>query len=173
VSLDGKPNQHVILYAGSKRHGYRVSLGLLAPGEHEITVERDEKHSAQGARLEAHGLKIEEIRTGSPQFDVYASAPVLYARLNTVGRFSDIPLLLYCEAAAGLLYTVLFSNEDWRHFHAGVDGPGGGEQQTLIRLPSTSGLRSSHRTRPGAPGMSSSPARMTELIRSDACTDNT
>jgi hypothetical protein len=112
VSLNGKPNQHVILYAGPKRYGYRVSLGLLGPGEHEITVERDAKHSAAGAGFEAHEVKIEEIGTGSPQFDVYASAPVLYARLNTVGRFSDIPLLLYCERSNGLTYTVIFSNED-------------------------------------------------------------
>jgi hypothetical protein len=112
VSLNGKPNQHVILYAGPKRYGYRVSLGLLGPGEHEITIERDAKHSAAGAGLEAHEVKIEEIGTGSPQFEVYASAPVLYARLNTVGRFSDIPLLLYCERSNGLVYTVIFSNED-------------------------------------------------------------
>ena len=42
---------------------------------------------------------------------------MLFARLNTVGRFSDIPLLLYCERLKDegedvLQYTVIFSNED-------------------------------------------------------------
>ena len=46
-----------------------------------------------------------------------AGAPVLFARLNTVGKFSDIPLVLYCErvkdtAGDALQYTVIFSNED-------------------------------------------------------------
>ena len=140
VRLDGKPNQHVILYAGPKRHGYRVSLGLLGPGEHEITVERDEKHSARGAGLEAHELEIEEIGTGSPQFEVYASSPILYARLNTVGKFSDIPLLLYCERSEGLLYTVIFSNED-----------GGTSTRTLMgRWGRTTDIEYVYRQPPGA-----------------------
>jgi hypothetical protein len=140
VSLDGKPNQHVILYAGAKRHGYRVSLGLLAPGKHEIAVEREGKHSAPGARLDAHDLKVEEIGTGNPQFDVYASAPVLYARLNTVGKFSDIPLLLYCERSDGLLYTVIFSNED-----------GGTSTRTLMgRWGRTTDIEYVYRQPPGA-----------------------
>ena len=44
VSLDGKLHQHVILFAGSKDYEYRVSLGSLLPGEHEITIERDDRH---------------------------------------------------------------------------------------------------------------------------------
>ena len=38
---------------------------------------------------------------------------MLYARLNTVGKFSDAPLLMYCERdGETLVYTVIFSNED-------------------------------------------------------------
>ena len=52
-----------------------------------------------------------------PGLRVYANAPILFARLNTVGKFSDIPLLLYCErlqenSEPVLQYTVIFSNED-------------------------------------------------------------
>ena len=117
LSLDGKPHQQVILYAGAARHKYRLSLGLLPPGEHEITLERNTKFSAAGAQFEAHGLEVEEIGATHPDIDVYSSAPVLFARLNTIGRFSDIPLVLYCERvkdAGGdaLQYTVIFSNED-------------------------------------------------------------
>jgi hypothetical protein len=117
LSLDGKPHQQVILYAGVARHKYRVSLGLLPPGEHEIALERNAKFSAAGAQFEGHALQIEEVSAGHPEIDVYSSAPVLFARVNTVGRFSDIPLVLYCERVKdeggdALQYTVIFSNED-------------------------------------------------------------
>jgi hypothetical protein len=117
VALNGRPQQQVILYNGSTRHRYRFSLGLLPAGEHEITIERNSKYSAGGAGFEAHDLRTEEIGASHPLYEVFARAPVLYARLNTIGKFSDIPLLLYCErlkdgAGEVLQYTVVFSNED-------------------------------------------------------------
>ena len=67
--------------------------------------------------MEAHSVEIEEISRQPSDYDVFAYAPVLFARLNTVGQFSDIPLLLYCEhlrvdGEDTLQYTVIFSNED-------------------------------------------------------------
>ena len=47
--------------------------------------------------------------------DILAHAPVLYARKNTIGKFTDIPLIVYAERLDGgktLWYTVIFSNED-------------------------------------------------------------
>jgi hypothetical protein len=46
-----------------------------------------------------------------------ANAPVLYARANTIGQYTDIPLIVYCEhltenGNSFLQYTVIFSNED-------------------------------------------------------------
>src|SRR5262249_49781301 len=43
--------------------------------------------------------------------------PVLYARANTIGKYTDIPLIIYCERLSEsgepfLQYTVIFSNED-------------------------------------------------------------
>jgi hypothetical protein len=117
ISLDGKLHQHVILFAGPKSYDYRVSLGNLRPGEHEIVIERDRPQTAAGAVLEAKNLRIEEIPASHAGYDVYANAPVLFARLNTIGKFSDIPLFLYCERLQEnnepvLQYTVIFSNED-------------------------------------------------------------
>ena len=115
--LDGKPHQNVMLFAGPKRYTYRVSLGRLIAGRHEIVVQRNEQSSAPGTGLSIHGVKVEEVSRRHPDYDVFAYAPVLFARLNTVGRFSDIPLLLYCErlrvkGEETLQYTVIFSNED-------------------------------------------------------------
>jgi hypothetical protein len=117
VSLDGKLSQHVILFAGSKKHEYRIALGSLSPGDHELTIERDATQSAPRTELETGAIRIEEIATNHPEHDVHANAPVLFARLNTVGKFSDIPLLLYCERLQEngepvLQYSVIFSNED-------------------------------------------------------------
>ena len=117
ISLNGKLHQHVILYAGATPHKYRVSLGSLSPGEHELTIVRDAQHSAFQAQLETGSIRMEEISTSHPEYDVQANAPVLFARLNTLGKFSDIPLLLYCERLKEngedvLQYTVIFSNED-------------------------------------------------------------
>ncbi len=41
------------------------------------------------------------------------SAPVVIARADTLGRFSDVPLLAYVEQRPGAWrYSVIFSNED-------------------------------------------------------------
>lgn len=117
VSLDGKPHQHVILFAGQRHYGYRISLGTLAAGEHTVEVKRDDTLSSPGVGLEAYTLKAEEIGRSHADYDVHANAPVLFARLNTIGKFSDVPLLLYCErlevnGQSMLQYTVIFSNED-------------------------------------------------------------
>jgi hypothetical protein len=50
-------------------------------------------------------------------FGPVAAAPILYARKNTVGKFSDVPTIVYCEkleSEKGPLYqyTAIFSNED-------------------------------------------------------------
>ena len=42
---------------------------------------------------------------------------MFYARANTIGKFTDIPLVLYCERLSEngdpfLQYTLIFSNED-------------------------------------------------------------
>lgn len=117
VIVDGSPHQQIMLFAGPKRHAYRVSLGRLSPGGHEVAIERNTRYSASSTGLETHEFKIEEIGSGRFDFDVYAYSPVVFARLNTVGSFSDIPLLLYCERLRlngedTLQYTVIFSNED-------------------------------------------------------------
>ncbi len=109
---DGTPFQ-IMVYSGETRQRYPVFLGSLPAGPHRISVVRNEKESAPGA-----GLAVEKVdfQTGLTD-EVLAHAPVLYARANTAGKFSDIPLLVYAEklrdgADPILQYTVIFSNED-------------------------------------------------------------
>ena len=117
VRVDNRPVQHVIVYGGPKETTYRVALGVLAPGEHELIIDRDPKHSAQGSQLSFVGATFQESGEGHSDHAIYANAPILTMRKNTIGRFSDIPLLMYCERlnenGQGVLqYTVVFSNED-------------------------------------------------------------
>jgi CheY-like chemotaxis protein len=102
--LDGKPQQNVMVHAGADRFTYSVFLGRLNAGEHQLKVE--------GAGVELLAARFQEDAS-----EAVAHAPVLYARPNTVGHWTDIPLIVYCERLeeAGqpiLQYTVIYSNED-------------------------------------------------------------
>src|SRR5205085_3038211 len=51
------------------------------------------------------------------RYEAVAHAPILYARPNTIGRFTDVPLLMWYESSATARgrqhrYSVIFSNED-------------------------------------------------------------
>ncbi len=104
VTLDGKPQQNIMLYAGEEQHTYSIFLGVLSQGEHRLSI--------APAGIETRSAHFREDAT-----DVLANAPVLYARPDTIGKFTDIPLITYCERLeeAGfpiLQYTVIYSNED-------------------------------------------------------------
>lgn len=111
VRVDGGGEQHVMTWAGAGPHTYRIFLGKLQPGPHELTVDRSAEHSAAGAGLEVAAVRFRE--ASGEEGNIVARAPVLYARQNTIGKFSDVPLLMYCERdGETLVYTVIFSNED-------------------------------------------------------------
>src|SRR5579864_5637222 len=104
VFVDQRAQQQVMLYAGGRKFTYTVFLGALSAGEHSVDV--------RGPGVEFSGARFHEDSS-----DVLANAPVLYARANTIGKYTDIPLIVYCErledrGASFLQYTVIFSNED-------------------------------------------------------------
>lgn len=113
VRVDSGAAFQVMLYAGPENRKYPVFLGWLEPGQHQLSIERNVTFSAPRS-----GLAIADVAVrGGITDPVLAHAPVLYARRNTIGRFSDVPLVVYAEKitgnGAGLLqYTVIFSNED-------------------------------------------------------------
>jgi CheY-like chemotaxis protein len=113
VTLDGRVTQHIMLWAGEQRRRYPVFFGSLDPGKHSIDIARHHGFSAAGSKLEVHQAAFRQALPNDPYHDVLAHAPVLYARADTVGKFNDAPLLMYCERRGPLLeYTVVFSNED-------------------------------------------------------------
>ena len=111
--LDGAKTINVMTYAGDRSHKYHVLLGELNPGNHTLAITRNGLYSAPGAGLEVRAVTVQP----APDQEVAAKTPFLYARANTIGKFTDIPLILYCERLVEngvpiLQYTVIFSNED-------------------------------------------------------------
>jgi hypothetical protein len=88
------------------------------PGTHHLEVALDRKASARHARDAAiERVEVRAIGEGDPEHDALAFAPVLFARPNTIGRFTDLPILMWYETeptARGtrLNYSVIFTNED-------------------------------------------------------------
>jgi hypothetical protein len=118
IYVDGRYHQDVILFNGARQHTYQLLLGRLQPGEHSYRVEFNRQQSAsQVTTIEIKDAKLTFIERNQPEFLALAHAPLLYARVNTIGRFSDVPLLAYYETERRgsntlLRYTVIFSNED-------------------------------------------------------------
>ena len=116
VTLDGTSVQNVMTYAGT-RHEYPIFLGMLNPGEHQLTVAQNAKYGAAGAQLKAYSAKFHEFTRDQKYYPELAFTPVLFARANTVGKFTDVPMIIYVERLVEngeplLSYTVIFSNED-------------------------------------------------------------
>lgn len=118
IFVDGRKHQDVILFAGAKQFTYRLLLGRVYAGEHNLRVEFNRQQSAaNAATINIADAKITLLDRAHPEFQAIAHAPILFARPNTIGKFSDVPLLMYYETLReGSLttyrYTVIFSNED-------------------------------------------------------------
>jgi CheY-like chemotaxis protein len=108
VRIDDEREFHVMLYAGETVHDYRVFLGQLAAGDHRLSVENESRWSSPGTSIRVAHLAAEPMSD-----EAIERAPVLFARENTVGKFTDVPLIVYAERQGHVLtYTVIFSNED-------------------------------------------------------------
>lgn len=118
VLVDGRYNQDVFLFAGERKFTYRVLLGRFQPGEHTLRIDLNRKRSASKATaVEIQDAKISFVERGSAEYQALSLAPIVYARPNTIGKFTDIPLLMWYETEkAGQLttfrYSVIFTNED-------------------------------------------------------------
>lgn len=119
LRLDGHYSQHLFLTRGSEAAEYRVALGRLGAGSHRLSLGLDRKRSGRSVRgASVEGVVFRFAPTGTVEERLLAHAPVLEARPNTLGHFSDVPLVLWVETealdggGARLRYSVVFSNED-------------------------------------------------------------
>lgn len=113
ISLDDNPPFQVMLYAGDTPQPYPVFLGALKAGPHRLAVTQNRQFSSPGTSISIAKVDFE---TGQDS-QVLAHAPVLFARQNTIGKFTDVPIIVYAEEIREgpepeLVYTVIFTNED-------------------------------------------------------------
>jgi hypothetical protein len=118
LSLDGKYHQNLILFRGAQPYAYPLMLGRLAPGSHSIRVEWDKKQSSPHAPAPSvQDARFIFIGRNHPEFSALSMAPMIYARANTIGQFSDLPILAWYEtertgSGVSYKYSVIFTNED-------------------------------------------------------------
>jgi CheY-like chemotaxis protein len=114
ITIDESKKIHQMVFGGSDRLKYPVFLGELAAGAHTVKVERHLDYSARGVQLQIHDVKFRQLKATDADYAVVANAPVIHARANTIGKFTDVPLMAYAEKLGdgSIQYTVIFSNED-------------------------------------------------------------
>jgi hypothetical protein len=120
LNLDGGPALFLPL-TRSGRAEYRVLLGRTGPGTHTLHIDQRDSLTARDLRggdaAAVELISIDQIDSESREGLPVALAPFVYARPDTVGRFTDVPLLMWHEiepTARGqrFRYSVVFSNED-------------------------------------------------------------
>ena len=119
IVFDDRSPQHLPIVR-SGRSEYRVMLGAAAPGEHTVTITEDATLTApelRGKTAAQWAADMEFISASDAGYEALALAPVVYARPNTVGEFTDVPLLMWYEMeptdrGTRYRYSVIFSNED-------------------------------------------------------------
>jgi hypothetical protein len=118
ISVDGRYSQHLPLVRGSA--DYAVMLGSADRGRHTIRIEVDPATTASGLKRDGAAtarLTVTPVFPDAPEQLALALAPFVYARPNTVGHFTDVPVLMWYErepTERGSLfrYSVIFTNED-------------------------------------------------------------
>jgi CheY-like chemotaxis protein len=113
IQVDSSRTFQQMLYAGDTPRRYPIFLGALGAGDHSVTIRQNRQYSAPGTSVSVVEAKFR----GGIDDPVVANAPILSARENTIGKFTDAPMVLYAEkvrdnGADLLQYTMIFTNED-------------------------------------------------------------
>jgi hypothetical protein len=118
VSFDGQYSQHVMLARGSGSWEYQLTLGAVTPGTHRLFVHLDTALTARDVgKVTVTGVSTHVIPAGTDEHLAQAMAPFVYARPDTVGKFTDVPVFMWYEIVPvsqgrQFRYSVIFSNED-------------------------------------------------------------
>ena len=118
LDVDGRYSQHLPLTRGEGPAEYPVSLGRLAAGRHRLRIRRDGAWTPREVReATISDVRIAATPEDAADFRALAFAPVLHPRPNELGRFTDVPLVMWYETdrtprGTRIRYSVIFSNED-------------------------------------------------------------
>lgn len=119
IAVDGQYSQHLPIVRQGLA-GYRVMLGRIPPGAHVVGAAIDPQLSAADLRptdVAVESIAVDQVEAAQPEHTAVALAPFVYARANTVGRFTDAPIFMWSEREATphgtrYRYSVIFTNED-------------------------------------------------------------
>jgi hypothetical protein len=118
ILVDGNYSQDLLLYRGAEESEYRLTLGTLKAGTHTLRIVPNPSLSAEGVGpASIASVEVTSRATADLTWLTQAFAPILYARPNTVGRFTDLPILMWDEIVRTprghqIRYSVIFTNED-------------------------------------------------------------
>ena len=118
--LDGHYLQHLpIVRTG--RAEYRVMLGPVDPGSHTLELHDDVELTALELRRSAAArvdtIVVDQIPGDARAYPAMSLAPIVYARPDTVGAYTDLPVFMWYEVepttrGVRYRYSVIFTNED-------------------------------------------------------------
>ena len=100
---------------------YDVLLGAVEPGPHTLRIDVDQELTAAALRpagaVSIGEVTVEQRTDADADYVAISLAPIVYARPNTIGRFTDVPVFVWYETEpAGIgtryRYSVIFTNED-------------------------------------------------------------
>jgi len=97
-----------------------VMLGRIAAGAHVVDAAIDTELSAADLRrtdVAVESIAVDQIDAARREYTGMSLAPFVYARANTVGRFTDTPIFMWSESESTprgtkYRYSVIFTNED-------------------------------------------------------------
>ncbi|MEO8361675.1 MAG: hypothetical protein ABI672_16695, partial [Vicinamibacteria bacterium] len=118
LSIDGRYAQHLFLTRGSAKAEYSVLLGSFQKGTHTLSVSLDPVASSPKTQAASVSkLHFKNVTATQPDYAAVSLAPIIFARPNTVGHFTDTPLFMWYETdktdrGSRIRYSVIFSNED-------------------------------------------------------------
>jgi len=118
LEVDGRYAQHLPVTRGEGPADYAVLLGRLGAGAHRLAIRLDRKWTPRAVRdVAIPDVRIATVGADAPELRALAFAPVLHPRPNELGRFTDVPLVMWYETDATdggtrIRYSVIFSNED-------------------------------------------------------------
>ena len=107
--LDTRPPVHLPIVRSGEAE-YRLLLGSVEAGDHTVSVRRL-------PTTDRVAMEIDQIPVTAPEHRAISLAPFVYARPDTVGKSTDVPLLMWYEVeptsrGTRYRYSVIFSNED-------------------------------------------------------------
>src|SRR5580704_15915022 len=125
--VDGHYSQDIILFMGAERFTYRALLGDLPAAAHRLTFRLNKEQSTANAtsvtidRVQVEPVdKLTSLPAHSHDTDAmaFSHAPILFARPDSIGKYTDIPIIMWYEVfkdpdgTVTIRYSYVFTNED-------------------------------------------------------------